>query len=246
MFPFSEWIDISVDHRTNLKVHYSEIMEHIFPLLTNERREKIFKTTQNRTFKHAMVLEDIFDRGNMSAVMRSSEAFGLGAMHIIETGNKQKESQRTTAGADKWLEVSRWKSTEECVSNLKKQGKKILATHLSSEAKSIHSIDFSSDDYAVVLGNEHRGISEEMKNLADECIILPMYGFVQSFNISVAGALICQIIRGQIEKNDNWKLNQEEQKILAAVYAMRTQDSAKDILCELANRGQSKTILRSV
>lgn len=234
MFPYGPELDINA----HLKIHYQVVLEKIGPLLTAERREKIQRVVALRNFDTAVVLEGIYDRGNISAVMRSAEGLGFGNFHVIETQEKFKEANRVTQGADKWVEVKKWKQTVECVRSLKQQGYKVCVTHLDAKAKPLHEVDFSGK-VALVLGNEKDGASPEMIAAADETIIIPMSGFVQSFNISVAGALsLYHISQDRLKKNGtNASLTEEEQGILRAHYYMRTQDSAIQYLEEMFSRG---------
>lgn len=212
-------------------VEADKVIDVVGPLLTPERRQRIDQVLAERTDSVSVILENIYDRGNASAVMRSAEAFGLMNIHLIELGEKFKESQRTTAGAEKWLEIHRWKSTLECVKHLKKQGIKIYATHLGEGSVPMESIDFSKPA-AIVLGNEKDGISKEMIAEADHLVILPMCGFVQSYNISVAAALsfyqIYQDRRKRLGKNGD--LSAEQIKKFKAHYYLRTQASGEDVL----------------
>jgi tRNA (guanosine-2'-O-)-methyltransferase len=227
MFPFQEQIPIEHD----FKAPYQKVLEHVWPILTDERRKKIERVIAGRCFSNVVVMENIYDRGNISAVMRSAEALGLGQVHLIELGDKFRESQRTTAGADKWVEVKKWKSTKECVQELKAQGKQIIVTHLDATSKPISEVDFSKPS-ALVLGNEKDGVSAEMIQAADHRVIIPMEGFVQSYNISVAGALcFYQMYQSHLQKTGRaGDLNETEMQILKAVYAARTLDSARQIL----------------
>lgn len=225
MFPFSSEVKLSPE----FSVDYKKVHEKIGPLLTAERKQKIDRTVSQRDFDIAVVLENIYDRGNASAVMRTAEAMGYTNIHMVELGEKFKKANRVTQGADKWAEVTRWKSTKDCVLNLKKQGFKICVTHLEA-SRPIDEIDFSQPT-AFVLGNEKDGISPEMVELSDERIIIPMQGFVQSFNISVAGAIGLYHIYQYRKKHLKYpRLNEEEQKILQAHYYIRSLDSAVDIL----------------
>lgn len=246
MFPFNANITLGshghvfVDHspqallqlqqsgEKTIEVDYQTVLEKIWPLLTVERRQRIEAVVSQRCFNQVVVLEDIYDRGNMSAVMRSAEAFGFARMHLIEKSEKFKESQRTTAGADKWIELKKWKSTGECVKQLKAEGKQIVVTHLAPNSKPIGEIDFSKPT-ALVLGNEKNGVSAEMIEAADHTIVIPMQGFVQSFNISVAGALCLYHMHLHLKNNPD-VIRLKQQQILKAVYSLRTLDTAYDIL----------------
>ncbi len=225
-FPLSAEISLEA----GLKAHYEIVNKMIGPLLTEDRLKKIDRVVAGRNFSNAVVLEGIYDRGNISAVMRTAEAFGFVNFHVIETQEKFKEANRVTQGADKWTEVQKWKTTKECILELKKRGHKIVATSLEA-SKPIHEIDWTVPT-ALVLGNEKEGITREMLELSDERVIIPMNGFVQSFNISVAGALsLYHIYLTRMQKlGRSADVTPVEQDILRAYYYMRTQDSSYDIL----------------
>ncbi len=227
MFPFAHQIQLC----SGMTIDAEIVICQIWPLLTPERRDRIDKVLPSRNFSNSLVLENIYDRGNASAVLRSSEAFGFANVHMIESGEKFKESQRTTAGADKWVEVTKWKSTKTFIDQIKSEGKQLLVTHLSSQARPISEIDFSKPT-ALVFGNEKNGASPEMIEAADACVILPMVGFVQSYNISVAAALALyhQFLDRSVRTGKSGDLNLEQIQILRAVYALRTLDSAEKIL----------------
>lgn len=215
-------------------VSYGEVLKHIWPLLTPERQQRIEQVVQGRTYDISVVLENIYDRGNSSAVMRSAEALGLALVDSINATDKFKESQRTTAGADKWVEVRHWKNTMDCVKQLKSEGRQIVVTYLSEKSKNISEVDFSKPT-ALVLGNEKDGATPEIVAAADHCVILPMVGFVQSYNISVAGALcFYHIYMDRCRRlGQSGSLTEEQKSMLRAVYALRTQPSADDILNHL-------------
>ena len=230
MFPFQSLLKIA----DNLFVPTDEVLKHIWPKLTEARQLKTERVAKERCFSNVIVTENLYDRGNISAVMRSAEAFGFGQMHLIEEGEKFKESQRTTAGADKWIEARRWKTTKECIQTLKGQGKQIVVTHLDSQAKPISEIDFLKPT-ALVLGNEKTGASAEMLTLADHRVIVPMSGFVESFNISVAAALSLQVARAAVGSTpSDFPLQTAEFNLdrleLTANYLLRSVDRSLDIL----------------
>jgi tRNA (guanosine-2'-O-)-methyltransferase len=201
----------------NLRIPVDSALAKIAPFVTQERKEKIEKVLAHRSLRFAPVLESIYDRGNISAVMRSAEAFGFCNFHIIETSTAFKESQRVTQGADKWLEVQKWKSSKNCIQHLKESGYKVYTTHLSKDAVSFETLDFS-EKTAVVFGNEKEGVSKEALELSDGNVLLPMVGFTQSFNISVAAALSFQWAYSKKPQ----VLDEEEKEILKAAYYLRS------------------------
>ena len=139
MFPLSEKIDL---FQGSLSVDYQDVLTHILPLLTEPRQKKISQVVQDRCFDISVVLESIYDRGNISAVMRSAEGLGFGQFHVVETFEKFKEANRVTQGADKWLEVKKWKSTKDCIRHLKDNNIRICVTSLEA-SKPLQEIDFT-------------------------------------------------------------------------------------------------------
>lgn len=195
-----------------------DIVRRLSTQVTPERWGKIQKTVSGRISHMSVVIEDIYDRGNASAVMRSMEAFGFYQLHMIELSEKFKESQRVTQGADKWLNITKWKTTAECVQGLKAQGRKIYVTHLDPQAKPLEAID-TSQPFSICFGNEKKGASQELLSLADETVFIPMRGFVQSLNISVAAAVA---LYGLLQKVQHQKLTPEESERLTAYYLTQT------------------------
>ncbi len=232
MFPLKNPIEYKSGHFSDVRL----IEEKIWPLLTPERQQKIERVAAGRCFDISVVLEGIYDRGNISAVMRTAEGLGFSNFHIIETFEKFKNANRVTQGADKWVEAKKWKSTAEAIKYFKDNKIRICVTSLES-SKPIHEIDFSTP-LALVLGNEKSGASQEIMEAADERVIIPMPGFVQSFNISVAGALsLYQIYQSRLQKlGKNEDVTAEQIRILKAQYALRTLDSAEAILDQVQNK----------
>lgn len=227
MFPFTPQIPVEA----SLNVHHEVVVNALGPLLTEERRKGIERVAERRCFDIAIVLEGIYDRGNASAVMRTGEGLGFANFHLIETQEKFKEANRVTQGADKWVEVTKWKTTAECVRKIKDEGKQLVVTALTPKAVSIGDVDFTRPT-ALVLGNEKAGATPEIIEAADHVVIIPMQGFVQSFNISVAGALSMYHIQQQrlAKRGAHGDLTPEQISILKAHYMLRTLTSGADIL----------------
>ncbi len=137
-----------------------------------------------------IVLENVFDPHNISAVMRTCDAVGVQDMYILNTKIPQhkKWGAKSSSSAAKWLTVHQYEDAEECFAELRKHYSKILTTHLSSDAISLHDIDFT-QSIALVFGNEHSGVSDEIRAIADGNFIIPQVGIIQSLNISVACAV---------------------------------------------------------
>lgn len=204
----------------------SEVIEKMLPILTANRNERIRETVSKRTYDIVPVLDGIHDLGNFSAVLRSAEAFGLQEIHFVENQPKYKVSQRTSKGTDKWLDVVRWKESLACAKSLKERGYQIIATHLDDKAVPISQIDFSKKT-AIILGNEKDGVSKEILDMADARCIIPMQGFAESFNISVAAAIsFYHIYQDRMTRlGYHGNLTAEEQERLVADYFLRTVDN---------------------
>jgi tRNA (guanosine-2'-O-)-methyltransferase len=198
-------------------VSSSDLVKVLSQQVTPERWQKTQAVVDQRVQSMSVVIENIFDRGNASAVMRSMEAFGFYKIHMIEISEKFKESQRVTKGAEKWLEIRKWKSTKACIEELKAQGQKIYVTHLDKNAKPLEDIDVSSP-FALCFGNEKDGASQELIDLADETVFIPMRGFVQSFNISVAAAVACYGLLDKLKASGEELISPAEKERLTAFY----------------------------
>jgi tRNA (guanosine-2'-O-)-methyltransferase len=175
----------------------SEAIEVLRDKVTGERMDKLNQIIKHRSGRVVTVTESLYDRGNLSAVMRSAEAFGFYDFRIIENPeDKFKTANRASMGTDKWLKITKYRESAQAIKDLKDQGFRILTTDLDSRV-SIEEVDFSVPS-AIVLGNEKHGISSEMKKASDLSFKIPMVGFAQSFNISVAAALSFQVARSQL------------------------------------------------
>ncbi len=217
----------------HVRVHESDydvdkVINKLAFLLTEPRLGKIERIVLQRSGSLIPVLENIYDRGNISAVMRSAEAFGFYDFNIIDSVSQFKESARVTQGADKWLNVKKWQSTPTALKHLKAKGVKIYTTALTDQAVEIRDLDFS-NPVALVLGNEKEGVSKEALDLSDGNVLIPMVGFTQSFNISVAAALCFQEARKKATT-----VNAQEALALKASYILNSlqlgPERLKDVL----------------
>ncbi len=213
-----------------------EIVEVLASYLTDERRARIEEVLDGRTRGVATVVEGLVNMGNVSAVMRSAEALGYQPFHVITGEASFKNSRRTSQGAEKWLDVYRWETAADCAAYLHEAGYHIVATHLDETSIPIDDVDFSKST-AVVFGNERDGVSQEMLELADERVIVPMVGFVRSFNISVAAAVtLYHAFRDRKDRcGKHGDLTARERAELRAVYYLRCVRAAEEIL-ETASR----------
>jgi len=158
--------------------------------MTKERREKIESVLSKRQNDLTVVLENVFDPHNISAVMRSCDAVGIQEIYVLNTKipRHKKWGPRSSSSAAKWLTVHQFENTNECFMQLRSRYSTILTTHLSSDAVSLYQLDLTKS-VALVFGNEHSGVSEEIIQLADGNFMIPQVGMIRSLNISVACAV---------------------------------------------------------
>lgn len=184
---------------------------------TEKRIEKIKWVLSKRQSSLHVVIENIHDPHNVSAIFRTCDAAGIPKVSLVYNVEKfPKIGKKSSASAYKWIEKEKFKTIEECYGQLKKEKFVIYASSLNGEAKSLFDLDFTKKS-AIVLGNEHRGLSKEAEELADERFYIPMFGMVQSLNVSVSAAIsIYEAVRQRLHKRmyDESELGADEYKSL--------------------------------
>ena len=178
--------------------------------MTPERTDKLTEVLQKRQPDLTVVLENVFDPHNISAVMRTCDAVGVQEIFILNNRipRHKKWGARSSSSAAKWLTVHQFEDVTACFQELRKRYVRILTTHLSAEASPLYSLDLTIPT-ALVFGNEHSGVSEEIRAIADGNFIIPQAGIIQSLNISVACAVTLYEAYRQKEvaghyRRDNW------------------------------------------
>ncbi len=158
--------------------------------MTPERKERLLNVLNNRQSDITVVLENVFDPHNISAVMRTCDAVGVQEIYVLNTKipPHKKWGAKSSSSAAKWLTIFQFTDVHDCINSLRKKYSRILTTHLSSTSIPLHNIDFT-NSVALVFGNEHDGVSEEMRKSADGNFIIPQVGIIKSLNISVACAV---------------------------------------------------------
>ena len=158
--------------------------------MTAERTEKLTRVLNYRQTNLTVVIENVEDPHNVSAVMRTCDAVGIQDVYVLNTKipRHKKWGFRSGSSAVKWLTVHQYEDTALCFEALRKNYQHIYTTHLATDAISLYNIDFK-ESIALVFGNEHGGVSEEVRTLADGNFIIPQMGIIQSLNISVACAV---------------------------------------------------------
>lgn len=179
---------------------------------TDERVQKIEAVVQKRHKDFTIVAENIADPHNISAVFRTCDAVGIAEAYIVydESQNAPKLAENSSASARKWVDAKYYTDIEECYAELRRQGKKIYTTHLSKDAVSLYDLDLT-EPFAIVVGNEHSGVTERAVELADANVLIPQVGMIQSLNISVACAVsIYEAFRQRLKSGKFDKLGVEQ------------------------------------
>ena len=194
--------------------YYKELYDYLSNFMLEGRKQKLEEIVGQRTKHLSVVLEDLFHEHNASAVIRTCECMGIQDVHIIENDNEYNINPDIVLGASKWLDLHRYNRTRdnslECIKKLKSEGYQIVGTSLNEKSISLYDLDISKKT-AIVFGREKRGISEIVKQEADVFIKIPMYGFTESFNISVsAGIALSYLKQKLLTDSDNWQLTEYE------------------------------------
>ncbi len=179
------------------------VFEHLAQFVSDHKKEVVEKVLNNRTRYITVVLEDIFQSQNASAVVRTCECMGIQDVHIVENISKYSINPRVLKGANKWMNLTKHTSdhennTESCLKHLKEEGYQILATDPDPDGNSIFDIDISKSKIALLFGNELRGISREALMCCDQKVRIPMYGFTESLNLSVSVAISLNTLINQM------------------------------------------------
>lgn len=158
--------------------------------MTPERREKLLSVLSKRQAGLTVVMENVHDPHNISAVMRTCESVGIQDVYVLTTkiAKHKRFGIRSSSSAAKWLTIHQHTDAAECFAELRMHYDKILTTHLATDSVGLYEIDFTKR-VALVFGNEHDGVSDEIRAMADGNFIIPQMGIIQSLNISVACAV---------------------------------------------------------
>jgi tRNA (guanosine-2'-O-)-methyltransferase len=195
-------------------------------MLTDNRKDKFLKILENRTNHFTVVVEDVFQMHNTSAVMRSCEVFGIQELSIIEQRYGKTIDKEIAMGAQKWVDITSFDDVQTCINTIKERGYQLIAT-------TPHENDCLLDDFditkpsALFFGTERDGLSAEILEQADGFLKIPMVGFTESLNISVSAAIIIQNLMSRLRKSDiKWQLTEEEMLEKRLTW---TKNSIKDI-----------------
>ena len=211
----------------------TKLLTYLEDFVTDRRKNLFRNILEDRTRHFTVVLEDIYQQHNASAVIRSCDIFGIQDVHVIENKYKSKVSKNIAKGSQKWLSFHNYKkdtnNTLECLNSLKSKGYQIIATTPHNNSCSLHDFDISKKS-AFVFGVEKTGVSDLVMNNADKFLRIPMVGFTESLNISVAAAIILENLSHKLRNSAlDWSLTVEEQQILYTSWIEKTIKNVDEI-----------------
>jgi tRNA (guanosine-2'-O-)-methyltransferase len=200
--------------------HEKQLLNHLSQFVSDHKKQFVDKVLNVRTRQITVVLEDVFQSQNASAVVRTCECMGIQDVHIIEQLSKYEINPRVLKGANKWMNLHRYNdravnNTEICYQELRKKNYRILAADPSEEGVSIQDITIRQEKIALIFGNELRGLSHYGLEKADARIRIPMYGFTESLNLSVSVAICLNTLVTKLhQQSDSLYLTESDKNML--------------------------------
>lgn len=191
-----------------------DLLNHLLEFVSENKRNKFDEIIQFRTRYLTIVLEDIYQPHNASAVLRSCDCFGIQDVHIIENSNKYEVNPDVALGSSKWLSMFKYNSkdhnTRTCLAKLKSQGYRIVAATPHENGYLLDELPLDQKT-ALVFGTEMQGLTSIALEMSDAFVKIPMYGFTESFNISVSAALSLYHITEKLRRSDiHWQLGKDD------------------------------------
>ena len=186
------------------------LLDYLQNFITEERKQRFSEIISQRTNHFTVAMEDVFQMHNTSAVVRTCEVFGVQQAHSIEGRYGKRLDEKIAMGAQKWVDVFRYDDTQKCIDTLREKGYQIVATTPHKDAYLLNDFDISKKS-AFFFGTEKEGLSEKVLAQADTYLKIPMVGFTESLNISVAVAIVLQQLTDKLRRsNIKWQLTDEE------------------------------------
>ena len=208
-----------------------ERIDYLAQFMLPERLATLTRALENRTDYMTLLAENMFHPQNASALVRHCEAFGVQNLHTVQTACKFNPNVDIVRGTDKWIDIHHHTSTAEALAHLKSEGYRIIATTPHRESCTPESFDVKKGKFAIVMGTEKTGISDEVMAAADEFLRIPMCGMVESLNVSASAAiLIYQLSQRLREQVSGWELTEAEQTHLLYEWVRQSVKDADRIL----------------
>ena len=216
-----------------------ERLDYMSQFLTDERREVLRRTVSQRTHYLRILTENTFHPQNASAIMRHCDAFGIQQIHTVEDRCKFDPSVNIVRGTQKWVDVEHHASTAEALAALKAEGYRIVATTPHRCSATPETFDVTKGKFALVFGTEHAGLSEEVVAAADDFLMIPMCGMVESLNVSASAAILIYMLSERVRQSvDGWQLTDSESLKLLTRWTISSVKDFEGILRRAAQSGK--------
>ena len=220
------------------------LLDFLTKMVNENRLELLEKVMQDRTRYITVMLEDIFQPHNASAVLRTCDCFGVQDVHIVENRNAYNINPEVELGSAQWLNMYRYNKSENntvvAIEHLKKNGYRIIATTPHAEDVDLHDFNLDKGPVALLFGTERRGLSDQSIELADEYLKIPMYGFSESLNISVSAAIVLQTLKTKLNNSEiGWHLSKDEKEYIQLEWIRNSVKNSKKIERQFKNRYQN-------
>jgi tRNA (guanosine-2'-O-)-methyltransferase len=207
-----------------------KLLAYLEEFISEKRMRRFNDILSHRTNFITVAVEDVFQMHNTSAVIRSCESFGIQQAHLIEGKYGQRLDEEIAMGAQKWVDVKRYKNSKEVVDVLRNKGYKIVATSPHADSSLLQDYELDGK-MALFFGTENKGLSDYVLNNSDTSLKIPMVGFTESLNISVSAAIILQHLTTKLKSsNFDWKLTSAEMMEKRLDWTKKSIKSIDDIL----------------
>ncbi len=217
-----------------------EQVKYLREFVVDDKNALFERLIQERTDYVTIVMEDLYQSHNQSAVMRSADCYGIQNVHLIENRNRYDSTSTVSQGAREWLTIHRYRksgnNTPEALAELKSAGYRIIATTPHTNDVLVDELDLAKGKMAFILGTELTGVSDTVFEQADEFVKVPMYGFTESLNVSVCGAIIMYSVMQRLRRSGiDWHLtDKRKSEVLFQWY--KNAIKASDEILERFNR----------
>ncbi len=212
---------------------HSNIISKLTDVINDDRVDLLHQVLNERTRYLTVVLDDIYQPQNASAILRSCECLGIQDLHVIEDKNDYKVNKMVVKGASKWVRLSHYKQQkgrEDCLDNIKNNGYKVVAMTLSRNSIPLEELPVT-DKLALCFGSEETGLSKLIEDNADYKVQIPITGFTQSYNVSVsAGISLYYLINKIKDLQQNWQLSKKEKETLLIDWLSKSTPTGKVLL----------------
>jgi len=210
------------------------LLDHLLSYATPRKRERMQEVIANRTRYITVVMEDIFQPHNANATVRTCEILGVQDVHVVQKSNQFSVVNTVAMGACKWLNVHPYQTSEQAIDKLKNDGYRIVATVPSPTAKTLADLPLDTGKLALFFGTEETGLTSQILASADEFLQIPMYGFTQSYNVSVSVAICLQALISRLrDTHIDWRLTDEQKLDVLLEWAYKAVPAAQYLEKEL-------------